>query len=183
MVFLFQVQVVPLDPKEQAKARKMAIKELASLKPGAVVCAEVYENSINGFENRLLVVTRAYDSKIEKILLAGIPDLYATRENYPKMPRLIERDVAIDEIARFSIIQDGELIQVSTKNGEKATGRFYKANVENGYPGIAKLEILLVGGTKKKPVEEIIEISDITSIEFLGRKATNKEVFAPYEFR
>jgi hypothetical protein len=183
MAFLFQVKVVPLDPKAKTSENKKAIKALSSLRAGAVICAEVYENSINGLENRLLVVTRAYDGKIGKITLAGIPDLYATRENYPKMPRLIERDITLTEIARFIAIKEGEQVKVYTKNGDEAVGRFHKANAESGYPGLARLEIVLIGGTRKKPLEEIIQISDVNQIEFLGRKPVIKEVFQPYEFR
>lgn len=183
MPFLFQVKVVPLNPKEQEKEKKKALSELAKLPVGAVVHAEIYENSINGFENRLLVVTHELNRLTEKIGLAGIPDLYANRANYPKMPRLIERDVSFGELGVFGALDTKEEIRVSTKNGESAVGKFFKANVESGYPGIAKLEIVLVGGSKKKPVEEIIAIADITSIEFLGRKPVKKEVFAPYEFR
>ena len=148
-----------------------------------MICAEVYENSINGFENRLLVVTKKFDLKTEKIGLAGIPDLYANRPNYPKMPRLIERDVHFGEIGSFEALNSSEKIVVGTKNGEEACGYFFKATVESGYPGIAKLEIVLIGGTKKKPVAEIIEISDIDSIGFIERKPPKKEKFAPYEFR
>ena len=183
MPFLFQIKIVPLDPKEKSAARQKAIKELSALKQGAVICAEVYENTINGFENRLLVVTRNFDEKLESISLAGIPEIYASRENYPKVLRLVERDVKMADIARFSEVRNGERIRVSTKNGEQAVGDFNRANVETGYPGITKLEIILIGGAKKKPVEEIIEISDICALEFLGRKPVKKEVFAPYEFR
>jgi len=181
--FLFQVKIVSLDPKEKSAERKKAIKALSALAHGSLICAQVYENPINGFENRLLVVTRKFDEKLESIGLAGIPEVYASRENYPKLPRLVERDVKMSEIARFCEIKEGERIRVSTKNGEQAVGGFHKANAESGYPGITKLEMVLIGGTKKKPVEEIIEISDITALEFLGGKPSKKEVFAPYEFR
>ena len=183
MPFLFQVKIVSLNPKEKSAELKQAIKALSALKPGALICAQVYENPINGFENRLLVVTRKFDAKLESIGLAGIPEIYAGREHYPKMLRLVERDVKIVDIARFSAVKEDEMIQVSTKNGEQAVGTFHKANVEIGYPGITKLEIVLLGGTKKKPVEEIIEISDINSLEFMGRKPAKKEVFHSYEFR
>jgi hypothetical protein len=183
MPFMFQVRVVPLDPKRQTEERKKTLKELSALKLGAVICVEVYENSMNGFENRLLVVTRQFNPKLEHICLAGIPEMYATRPNYPKMSRLVERDVHVNEIAIFRVIKDNELVQISTKNGEEATGRFLKANVENGYPGLAKLEIVLIGGTKKRPLEEIVEISDVNALKFLERKGAKKEVFEPYEFR
>lgn len=183
MPFLFQVKTISLDPKEKSAERKKAFKALSALKPGSLICAQVYENSINGFENRLLVVTHKFDEKLESICLAGIPEVYASRENYPKMLRLVERDVKMGEIARFSTAKDGEMMRVSTKNGEQATGRFHSAAFENGYPGITKLEIVLIGGTRKKPVEEIVEVSDICAIEFLGRKPAKKESFAPYEFR
>jgi hypothetical protein len=183
VAFLFQVKIVPLDPKEQDRAREKTIGALSRLQTGMVICAEVYENSINGFENRLLVVTRKFDLKTGKIGLAGIPDLYANRPNYPKMPRLIERDVSMEEIGTFDALTTTENIRIGTKNGEEAVGRFFKANLESGYPGIAKLEIVLVGGTEKKPVQEIIEISDICSIEFVDRTPAKKEVFASYEFR
>ena len=183
MPFLFQVKIVSLNPKEKSDEIKNAIKALSALKQGALVCAQVYENSINGFENRLLVVTRTFDEKLGSMGLAGIPEIYAGREHYPKMLRLVERDVKMEDIARFTAVKEGEAIQVSTKNGEQAVGGFSRANVEIGYPGITKLEIVLIGGTKKKPVEEIVEVSDISSLEFLGRKPAKKEVFAPYEFR
>ena len=182
-MLLFQVKVLPLDPRAQSAERQKTIKALSALKLGAVICAEVYENAMNGFENRLLVVTRQYDAKLDHICLAGIPELYATRPNYPKMSRLIERDVPVSEIARFNVIKEDEKIQVYTKNGEMAEGRFYKANVENGYPGLAKLEVVLIGGTKKKPLEEIIEISDVDAVKFPDRKPPQKEEFAPYEYR
>jgi hypothetical protein len=181
--FLFQVKIVSLNPKEKTAESNKAIKALSALAPGALICAQVYENPINGFENRLLVVTRKFDKKLESIGLAGIPEIYAGREHYPKMLRLIERDVKMGDIARFTAVKDGEVIRVSTKNGEQAVGGFHKANFESGYPGITKLEIVLIGGNKKKPIEEIVEISDISALEFLGRKPAKKEVFAPYEFR
>ena len=183
MPFLFQVKIVSLDPKEKSAERSKTVKALCALKPGALICAQVYENPINGFENRLLVVTRKFDEKLESMGLAGIPEVYAARENYPKILRLVERDVKMADIARFSAVKDGESIRVSTKNGEKAVGNFHKANVESGYPGITKLEIVLIGGSKKKPIEELVQISDISALEFLGRKTVKKEVFAPYEFR
>ncbi|MFA5930431.1 MAG: hypothetical protein WC861_06125 [Candidatus Micrarchaeia archaeon] len=183
MPFLFQVKIVSLNPKEKSVDLKNIIKALSALKPGDLICAQVYENSINGFENRLLVVTRKYDPKLESIGLAGIPEIYAGREHYPKMLRLVERDVKLADIARFSAVKNDEMIQVSTKNGEQAVGTFLNANVEIGYPGITKLEIVLIGGTKKKPVEEIIEISDISALEFMERKPSKKEVFHSYEFR
>jgi len=183
MPFIFQVKTVSLAPKEKLAERKKAINALSSLKQGSLICAQVYENPINGFENRLLVVTHKFDGKLESISLAGIPEIYAAREHYPKMLRLVERDVKMADIARFSAVKEGEMIRVSTKNGERAAGRFHKANVEIGYPGVTKLEIVLIGGTKAKPVEEIVEISDISSLDFLGRKPVKREVFAPYEFR
>ena len=183
MPFIFQVKIVSLDPKEKSSEHKKAVKALSALKPGALVCAQVYENPINGFENRLLVVTHKFDEKLESLGLAGIPEVYAARENYPKMLRLVERDVKMADIARFTEIKPDESVRISTKNGEQAMGRFHKANVEIGYPGVTKLEIVLIGGAKKKPVEEIVEISDISSLEFLGKKPVKKEVFAPYEFR
>ena len=183
MPFLFQVKIVSLNPKEKSAERQKAIKALSSIKPGSLICAQVYENSINGFENRLLVVTRQFDEKLESIGLAGIPEVYAARENYPKMLRIVERDVKMADIARFTEIKGTEPIRLSTKNGEQATGRFHKANVEIGYPGVTKLEVVLIGGSKKKPVEEIVEVSDISSLEFMGKMPVKKEVFAPYEFR
>ena len=92
MPFLFQVKIVSLNPKEKSAERKRAVKALSALKPGSLLCAQVYENSINGFENRLLVVTKKFDKKLESIGLAGIPEVFASRENYPKMLRLVERD-------------------------------------------------------------------------------------------
>ncbi|MFA6907418.1 MAG: hypothetical protein WC263_01180 [Candidatus Micrarchaeia archaeon] len=183
MPFVFQVKIVSLNPKQQSAERKKSIRALYALKQGSLICAQVYENPINGFENRLLVVTRKFDEKLESIGLAGIPEIYAGREHYPKMLRLVERDVKMEDIARFTWVKEGKLIRVSTKNGEQAVGGFHKANFESGYPGITKLEIVLIGGNKKKPVEEIVEISDISSLEFLSKKAVKKEVFAPYEFR
>jgi len=79
-------------------------------------------------------------------------------------------------------VKNGEMVRISTKNGEQAVGKFSRANVETGYPGVSKLEVVIVGGSKKSPVEEIVEISDITSVEYLGRKPARKEEFAPYEF-
>lgn len=183
MAFLFQVRVTPLDQKERNRAEKRLYDELSRLSEGALVCAEVYENSINGFENRLLVVTRAFDSRLGKIELAGIPDLYANRPHYPKMPRLIEREIAFSEIARFTAVKKGEHIRIGTKNGEEALGKFHKASYERGYPGIAKLEVVLIGGTAKKPLEQVVQVSDVNFVEFLARKPKLKEVFAPYEFR
>jgi len=183
MTFLFQVKIVSLNPKEKSAERKKSIKALSALTQGSLICAQVYENSINGFENRLLVVTKKFDKKLESISLAGIPEVFASRENYPRILRLVVRDVSIADIARFSVAKPGESMRVFTINGEQAMGSFHKANVELGYPGIAKLEIVLIGGTKKKPVEEIVEISDIRALEFLDRKPMKKEAFAPYEFR
>ena len=183
MSFLFQVKVTPLNPGERNKAKKKLFSELSSLSEGALLCAEVYENSINGFENRLLVVTKAFDSRLGKVGLAGIPDLYANRPNYPKMPRLIERDVQVAEIARFIQIKKGELVRIGTKNGEEAVGKFHRADVEKGYPGISKLEIVLIGGTEQKPIELVVQISDVNFLEFVGQKTKKKEVFEPYEFR
>jgi hypothetical protein len=162
---------------------KKTVKALSSLAQGALICAQVYENPINGFENRLLVVTRKFDEKLESIGVAGIPEIYAGREHYPKMLRLVERDVKMADIARFTEIKSEEQVRISTKNGEQAVGGFHKANVEIGYPGVTKLEIVLIGGTKKRPIEEIVEISDISALEFLGKKPVKKELFAPYEFR
>jgi hypothetical protein len=183
MAFLFQVKVTPLNPGERDRAEKKLYSELSRLSEGALVCAEVYENSINGFENRLLVVTRAFDSRLGKVGLAGIPDLYANRPNYPKMPRLIEREVQVKEIARFVQIKKGEPVRIGTKNGEEAVGRFHRADVEKGYPGISKLEIVLIGGTGKKPLEQMVQVSDVNFVEFVGQRARKREVFEPYEFR
>ena len=183
MPFLFQVKIVSLDPKEKSSERSKTIKALSALKQGSLICAQVNENPINGFENRLLVVTRKFDAKLESMGLAGIPEVYAARENYPKILRLVERDVKMADIARFIEIKQGEMVRVSTKNGEQAKGSFHRTNVESGYPGITKLEIVLLGGTKKKPMEEIVEISDISALEFVGKKPVRKEIFAPYEFR
>jgi len=181
-MLIFQVKIIPLDPKAKAEERKRAIRELSALDVGALICGQIYENTINGFENRLLVVTRKFDDKLQVIGLAGIPEVFAARENYPKMLRLVERAVNLEEIARFSEVKNGEMVRISTKNGEQAVGKFSRANVETGYPGVSKLEVVIVGGSKKSPVEEIVEISDITSVEYLGRKPARKEEFAPYEF-
>jgi hypothetical protein len=185
-VLTFQVRSTPYDPRNphvEENAQRKAIAELSKLPEGTILIAQVYADSVIGFENRLLFVSEKFDTKSNRIAVAGIP--YASNINGIRYSGLSVKKIPLEDITDMKVLETDENVKVKTRDGEAVEGRVYKANfvrdkVFIGKNSISKLEIELLEGTDENMVKHIVEFADIESIQRKDKGPAKVETFPAY---